>query len=239
MKKIAFYLMLFGLTGGLQAEQGADDFNAMNAALALQADTQLQSKLLNDGKLPRATVVYYNNRDRAKIDSLNGKWQLSYSANGTQKQTDLLELDSVFDDKNFGFYGWDGKHSMSCFYEPNILGTIYNYQCLRIVDANTGTAQRYLFNLTGNTLSGKYYIGSVEGFITSIRNNQLITLEGCDSAIAGACAAKPVTSSNESVYNDKTSEVIIPRIMVFGKPYRAILQNEGNGILKVKEFVAL
>lgn len=230
---------VFGLSG-LQTGWAEDAINA-NAGFFADASTtadyhaltirELQAAL-SGGRYARATN-YYNNTDKSKIEALYGTWRLTYKI--TNDQTDLLQVDSAANDSSFGYYGWDNTHAISCFYEPNLLGTPYSYQCLHIVDSKAGTAQRYLFNLNGNSLSGKYFIGTVEGFITAINSNKLIDLVGCNATAIGSCSAgTPSNSNSDSVYNSATEEVSIPRVLVFGKAYSAVLKHEGNGILRLK-----
>lgn len=192
----------------------------LEATLQMQAET-MQLQQAHDGRFARATSTYYNNTDKFKIESLYGKWQVTYKLGSVQ--TDLIEIDSTIQDKDFGFYGWDNKHGISCFYEPSLLGTSYSYQCLHITDSTKGIAQRYIFNINGNNLSGKYFIGTVEDFINALRANQLVDLTGYNPNFTA-----------ETYFNEVTNELIIPKATVLGKKYNAILKYDGKDGLSIK-----
>jgi hypothetical protein len=169
----------------------------------------------NAGQFARAASTYYYNADTSKIDVLYGKWQITIQM--PQIKTETLEISTTVTDKNFGYSGWDSKRSMSCFYEPKILHSIYNYECLHVTDATTGIAQRYLFNVNGTTLTGKYHEGTAADFITKLNANQLYNLSGSSQSII------------EPYYNDVKGELIIPKVSAFGKRYRVIMKHENNG----------
>jgi hypothetical protein len=210
---------------GVSADESPESSRA-EAEANLQHYTQnieAWQTVIQGGKFSRAAAQYYNNTDKAKIEILFGKWQLQYK--DTSLQSDTLELDSTENDTNFGYYGWDGKHRFSCFYEPKMIGTIYSYQCLHLVDTNTGIAQHYLFNLNGNSLSGKYFSGTVSQFLEAIKNNKLLDLSGNKSVSV---------SVNDSDYDDNSKILRIPKVSAFGNTYSVTLLHEGNGNFKLK-----
>jgi hypothetical protein len=183
----------------------------------------IEHQLVQNGKIPKASSI--NNADKSKIEYLYGKWQVTYKLNVTQ--TDTIEIDTTYQDTDRGYYGWDSKHAISCFYEPDLLGTIYSYECLHITQTNADTAktitQRYLFNINGNNLTGKYHSGNVNDFILALRANQLTDMTGFNPS-----------SVAEVYFNDATGELVIPKITIQGKKYNATLKYEGGDVLRIK-----
>lgn len=220
MKKIIVVSFMLGNLWG-QGSLSAAEADAVTAYHAQSLEALLAA--LQGGKLPRAASSFYNNTDKSKIDILYGTWQLTYK--DTAAHTDTLALDSTFNDSSFGYYGWDGKHALGCYYEPGILKTSYNYQCIHFVDANGQTVQRYLFNLNGNTLTGKYFSGTLDAFLTALNNNQLTDLAGTNGK---------ANTATDPVYDDNTKILSIPKVNALGKVYNAILVHEGNGLFRLK-----
>lgn len=224
---------LYGMVSIFCASQlvyadAAEQFSSIDEALlSTHVETiNLEHQLLPNGKMPRAASIYTNN-DKSKISDLYAIWKISYhTQNGTQ--TDTLEIDTTYQDPDSGYYGWDSKHAISCFYEPNLLGTPYSYECLHITQANTDVtktvSQRYLFSLNGNTLTGKYHSGTVNDFVLALRANQLSDLTGT----TGSC-------STEAYFNESSGELTLPKVTILGKKYTATLKYEGGDVLRLKK----
>lgn len=222
MYKFIISALLSSLAASSFADTQDNLISEAETALLYHAQTTADYQAARrSGQWARATPNFYVNNDKTKIDTLYGQWQLNYT--DTSPHSDILALESTLSSTDFGWYGWDGTHGLSCFYEPGIVGTSYSYQCLHLVDATSGIAQRYLFNLSGNTLTGKYYRGTIEGFFDSISKNKLLDLKGTKT-----------NASNESDYNDTTKELYIPKVNALGKQYNALLIHEGNGVFRLK-----
>ncbi|NOT84946.1 MAG: hypothetical protein HOP02_09280 [Methylococcaceae bacterium] len=171
-------------------------------------------------KLARAATTYYYNTEESKIKALYGKWQVTYQT--PQTKTGTLEVDGTFVDTSFGYKGWDSKSNISCYYEPKMLGSIYSYQCLHVTDSATNTSERFLFNLNGNSLIGKYHSGTAADFITKLNANQLYDFTGTTQKCTDSC------------YSEATGELIIPKVSASGKNYSVIMQRESNGLFSLK-----
>jgi hypothetical protein len=206
-------------------EAATDEQRAAANAQAHQDSVDQHRQHTVGGQFGRAASTYYYNADKSKIEVLYGKWQITIQT--PQIKTESLEISATVTDKNFGYAGWDSKRSMSCFYEPNILHSIYNYECLHVTDATTGIAQRYLFNVNGTTLTGKYHEGTAADFITKLNANQLYNLSGSSQ------------NSSEPYYNDANGELIIPKVSAFGKRYHVIMKQEKNGQFSLKSATPL
>ncbi len=119
-KKISILPGLFCLSQFAYAQTPAEltspeDVRQLEALQALHTDTLMRElQAAHNGKIPRASSIY--NADKFKIEGLYGKWQVTYKLNNVQ--SDSIEIDSTILDKDRGYYGWDTKHAISCFYEP-------------------------------------------------------------------------------------------------------------------------
>lgn len=192
---------------------------AIDADLRVNTSAEhLRSMTYTLGKQAKASSYYYNN-DLNKIKALYGNWQLI--AQTAQPRRDILAVDSNFVDKNFGTYGWDTRQRISCFYEPQMLGSNYDYLCLQLTDSVAGTAKRYLFNLSKQTLSGKYHFGTAADFIKQLNSNKLYDLIGYQNG-------------TEPYYQESSSQLVLPSVAAFNKRYSVILQRQNDGKFNVQ-----
>jgi hypothetical protein len=156
------------------------------------------------------------------VELLFGKWQITVQT--PQAISASLEIDYTFLDSTFGYYAWDSKYLRSCYYDPtDKLKSGYNYQCLHTIDANAKTAERFLFNVTGNTLTGKYHTGTSSDFITKLNANQLTPFK----------ASNP-NAVLDPVFNDLTGVLLIPKVNAYGKVYSVQMKREANGQFTLK-----
>lgn len=218
----ATVILIISLTASANTE--SENVTPSGAAEATtqfhQESLRLLSQPTADGKWARASASHYN-ADPASIQALYGTWQITVAL--PQPRIDTLQVDTTYTGQEVGYYGWDTKHNVGCYYEPNMFGSIYSYQCLYVVNSVTGISQRYLFNINGNTLTGKYHSGTSADFLSKLNANQLINLSGTN----------PAKSSDPS-YSDRTGELMIPKVSVNGKNYSVIMQRQSNGQFSVK-----
>lgn len=209
----------------LNVATAADNAQALavanNKQLYLESLDSAPSQALNR-QARAATDPYYYNNDKSKVELLFGKWQVTVQA--PQPFSASLEIDYTFVDSIFGHYGWDSKSQRSCYYDPtDKLKSGYNYQCLHTLDANAKTAERFLFNVTGNTLTGKYHSGTSSDFITKLNANQLTPFKGTNP-----------NAVLDPVFNDLTGELLIPKVNAYGKVYSVQMKREANGQFTLK-----
>lgn len=216
----------FSLADNVPEAATGDQASASEANIeAFLEGIHIYQQQTSNGKLARATSTYYYNTDEAKIKTLYGKWQVSYQA--PQPANSMLEVDGTFVDKNFGYYGWDSKSYFGCYYEPNIFNSIYSYQCLHVTDATAKISERFIFNISGNNLIGKYHTGTAADFITKLNANQLFDLTGTSKKCTDPC------------YDEFTGELNIPKVTASGKNYSVIMKRESNGLFSVRSVNAL
>lgn len=191
-----------------------------NNATAHQNSIQQFFLQSHPDKISRAAASYYNNTDKTVIEALYGTWQINIAT--PQPRIDTLQVDTNFVDKNFGYYGWDTKNSVGCYFEPKMLGSLYSYLCL-YTDKTANISHRWLFNISGTSLTGKYHAGTTEDFILKLNANQLTNISGINGL-----------KTNEPYYNDANGELTIPKVSVSGKSYSVIMKRENNGLFSVK-----
>ncbi|MCX7089366.1 MAG: hypothetical protein NTV00_15110 [Methylococcales bacterium] len=214
-------LLITALNGMALADSATENVAKQANAQAYSESIDQYLRQTHNGLWARAaTDPYYYNQDKSRIDALFGKWQVTIQA--PQPFSASIEVDATFLDTNFGTYGWDSTHKSSCFYDPSDkLKSGYSYQCIHEVDANAKTYERYLFDIKGNIISGKYYKGTSGDFINKLNSNQLYNFSGSNSKCIEPC------------YNDSTGELLIPKVSASGKNYSVIMKRESNGLFSL------
>lgn len=128
---------------------------------------------------------YRLNNNAAAIDKIMGKWTVSYTIVSTY--TDYLTIDDRYYSDSEGYMGSGKVSSIShsstgdvllCGYYASDPIRGYNYMCVGV--AYGDVYQWYWFNLgsSGNSINGKYYIGSSSSAASAVVNSYWYSLYG-------------------------------------------------------------